>query len=336
MDVTQVGLFSDELIRRADAERPNFTVVSADATSSLRLAAFKERYPERVFEMGISEGCALATAFGLSRTGLKVFVVGYGSFLLMRGFEVIRSYIAYHKADVIVLGGMSGLSASHDGVMHQSLEDVALMRAAEGMKIMVPSDELTTRAAARACLDETGPRYVRLVRREVLLPPPEGRMGPVLWRVRDGHDVLLCSYGALLEQAVEAARLLRQRGLNCSVLEVAVVAPVPSREISAAAAAFARVVVVEDHASSGGLGAVVAEALRDSPCEIRRLGAGPSAAGSGEYAAVLAAAGLSAEHIAFAASATHWDDVRPCGEVSPPAVQSISRRDAPGRPVGAP
>jgi transketolase len=305
-DTTQVGIFADELLARADATRPNFVVVSADATNSLRLSKFRERYPERVLEVGIAEGCAMAVAFGLSRSGMKVFVVGYSNFLLMRGLEVIRSYIAYHRADVSILGGMTGLTASHDGFMHQAIEDVGFMRAIEGMKIIVPSDEASTRAAAKECVVESGPNYVRLVRRNVLLPEVIDRTGPLLWRVKDGRDVLLCSFGPLLAETVSAARALRTRGLNVSVLEIGRVAPVPRGELAAAAAPFRRIVVIEDHVSSCGLAAMVADALYNMQLDIRRVGLSSCSTGSGDYESILAAAGLTSDRIVAAAADDFW------------------------------
>jgi transketolase len=298
-DTTQVGIFADELLACADPHAPNFVVVSADSCSSLRLGGFRQRFPERVVEVGIAEGCALAVAFGLSRSGLKAFVVGYSNFLLMRGLEVIRSHIAYHRADVVILGGMTGLSASHDGYMHQAIEDVGFMRVVEGMQIIVPSDEATTRSAARACVHESGPRYVRLVRREVRLPAPVRANGPLSWRIERGTDVLLCAFGPLLVEAVNAAQELHARGVEASVLEVGRVAPAPRDELATALAPFRRVVVVEDHAASSGLAAVIAEALSRGP-EIRSVALSSATLGSGEYDALLASAGLSARQIADA------------------------------------
>src|SRR5205823_1958685 len=123
-----------------------------------------------------------------------------------------------------ILGGMTGLTASYDGFMHQAIEDVGLMRALDGMEILVPSDEPTTRAAARACVESPGPRYVRLVRREVHLPPALGAIGPLSWRYRDGQDALLVSFGPLLAETIDAARSLEADGLHASVLEVGRVA----------------------------------------------------------------------------------------------------------------
>ena len=302
-DTTQVEIFADELLDCADPATPNFVIVSADATSSLRLMPFKELHPDRVFQMGVAEGCAVATAFGLSRTNLKAFVIGYANFLIMRGLEVIRSYLAYHRADVTILGGMTGLTASYDGFMHQAIEDVGLMRALDGMEILVPSDEPTTRAAARACVESPGPRYVRLVRREVHLPPALGAIGPLSWRYRDGQDALLVSFGPLLAETIDAARSLEADGLHASVLEVGRVAPPPRDELAEAAAPFARVVVVEDHLAESGLGAMVADALADTHRDIRRVGLTSRSAGSGHYEDVLREAGLTPSRIAAAATA---------------------------------
>jgi len=300
VDRTQVGVFASELTRLAQPDRPNFVLVSADSAGSLRFNAFRERHPERVVEAGIAEGCAVAVAFGLSRAGLKVFVGGYATFLLMRSVEVIRSYLAYQRADVTVIGGMTGFSASHDGYMHQAVEDIGLVRAIGGVRILVPSDDEATRAAARTCLEEPGPSYVRLVRREIALPPVVERAGALAWRVRGGSDVLICSYGQLLVEAVAAAHALSAQKIGTSVLEVGCIAPLPVEELRAALAPFRRVWLVEDHDSASGLGAAIVESLAETPLAVRRLGVSIRALQSGTYEAALEAAGLTARQIAQA------------------------------------
>lgn len=294
-DTTQMGIFASELTKHAEGGQANFVLVSADSSSSLRFSAFRQRYPERVIEVGIAEGCAMAVSFGLARAGLKVFVGGYANFLLMRSLEVIRSYVAYHRADITILGGMAGFTASHDGYMHQAVEDVGLMRLVGNIRILLPSDEETTRAAARGCLDEPGPCYVRLVRRQLELPPPLAVVGPLVWRVKRGDDVLLCSHGALLGEAVVAAAEL---GVNATVLEVGRVAPMPTQELLAAARAFNLVFVIEDHDARNGVGAVVAEALTDTATRVRHLGVSTRSLQSGSYEAALLAAGLTPGQIA--------------------------------------
>jgi transketolase len=301
VDPSQVAVFADEVFRHALTKPPNFVLVSADSCGSLRWNAFRERFPERVIEVGIVEGCAMAVAFGLARTGLKVFVAGYSTFLLFRGIEVMRSYVAHQRADVTILGGMSGLSASHDGFMHQSVEDIGLLQNIEGMSVIVPSDATSTRLAAQLCLTEPGPRYVRLVRREVSLPRSEPLARGLGFRHRGGNDVVICSYGPLLETSLEAALALGQRGVGTSVLEVGLLAPLPAAELAAAVQAFNRIIVVEDHLPTTGLGALLTAAVDRDAHRIRRLGISPSRAASGAYGEVLAAAGLDAGAIVRAA-----------------------------------
>lgn len=303
VDNTQVAAFADELLAHADPQRANFVVVSADSSKSLRFHGFCTKYPDRIVEVGIAENCAIATAFGISYSGLKVFVTGYAAFLLFRGLESIRSYVAYHNADVTILGGMAGLSASHDGFMHQAVEDIGLLRAVEKLEILVPSDEQTARAAARTCLMQPGPRYVRLARREVCLPSPVHEAWPFCWRRAEGHDVLLCAYGPILERCVSAANLLAERGIRSSILEVGRILPFPYQQFRDATQAFSRIVVVEDHLSSTGLASMIAELLRNSDQVVVRVGLEAGVMVSGEYHEALDHAGLSIENIVAAATA---------------------------------
>lgn len=296
---TQIDQFAAALEASADAGAARFAVVSADATGSFRLTGLRDRHPERVIDVGIAEANAVAMAYGISRTGVKVFVVGFASFLLTRGYEALRSYVAYHRADVTLLGGMTGLSASYDGFMHQPIEDVGLARSVP-VEILIPSDEAVTRMVADCCLSEPGPRYVRLVRRAVSLPPGEAANadGALVWRVRSGDDVLLCASGAVLEQTVGAAERLVAAGAGSSVLEIARVAPSPAAELRAIAAPFGRIVVVEDHVTSTGLATAVREALSEPAERVRAIGVTIDELGSGAYEDVMAAAGLASTTIA--------------------------------------
>src|SRR5687768_11467430 len=121
---TQLEAFVQVVVESAAPDHPDFVVVCCDSTRSFRLEQFAQRLPERVIDVGVAEAAAVGIAYGLASQGVKVFVAGFANFLVLRALEPIRSYLAYHAADVTLLGGMAGISASHDGVMHHATEDL--------------------------------------------------------------------------------------------------------------------------------------------------------------------------------------------------------------------
>jgi transketolase len=299
--VTQLEAFVTVLTDAAAAGRRDFVVVSCDAVRSFRFERFERVAPRQLIDVGIAEASAVVVAYGLWRTGLKVFVVGFASFVVMRALEAIRSYLAYHEADVTVVGGMAGLSAARDGFMHHATEDVGVLRAIPGMRVMVPSDAQSARAAAASCLASRGPRYVRLVRRQVDLGDSEAAADaawtPLRWRGAPAGDMLVCVTGPLLAQVCSAAAQLRRHGVRVAVLEVCDLAPFPAEQVRAACAGFLTVVVCEEHQPEGALGTAVQEALAPDGLSVVRFDLGGVEAGSGDYDDLLRAAGISAERL---------------------------------------
>ncbi|WP_030159900.1 transketolase C-terminal domain-containing protein [Streptomyces sp. NRRL S-244] len=302
-DESQLEAFThalcDELLRGPDP----FVIITCDATLSFRLGDFARRHPHLVVDVGVAEATAVAAAFGMWRAGFKVVVAGFAAFLSLRALEPIRSLVALHGADVTFLAGMTGLSAGRDGAQHHATEDAALLRAVPGIEVVAPSDTDSARALAAYCAGRPGPRWVRLVRRPVPLgetPDAARPWSPVRRLTPQVGQVLLCAHGALCEQAQQAARILIERhGIAAAALEVGRLSPTP-RELSAALAGFPLVLACEDQYRPGALASALDEALAEADGPRSRvvrcdLTASP---GSGDYADLLFAAGLTAEQLA--------------------------------------
>ena len=298
--MTQMEAFVNSLTDMADPKVINFVIVTCDSKRSFRLEAFAERYPDRIIDAGIAEASAVCTAFGLSQGGFKVFVAGFASFVVLRALEPIRSYISYHKADVTILGGLAGFSASHDGIMHHSNEDISLLRCLPNLRISVPSDNYSASSLARKCLFTTGPHYVRLVRRKIELCSTADHQAwcPMRWRLKYGNQVVICSYGPILEQAMKASVLLNDiHNIKTSVLEVSQIAPLTRNEILQTVQPFPIIVVCEDQSVPGGLGGALKESLHASGLVIRQIGMNMASVGSGSYDDLLIAYGLDTNSI---------------------------------------
>jgi transketolase len=300
---TQLGTFIATIFEELDRGATAFHIVACDAVRSFRMSDHAGRHPGRVMDVGVTEAAAVAIAYGLWRTGVKVFVTGFANFLALRALEPIRSLVAYHDADVTLLGAMAGLTAARDGFMHHCTEDAALLSAIPGLAVLAPSDEASTRALARRCLAEPGPRYIRLVRRPVrmraAIQPDHDGWQPLRWRGESEGEVALCASGATAEHACAAATILdREHGVRAAVLEVGQIAPFPADAVRKRLAGFECVATCEEHQPTGGLGDATQTALSGSGVPLLRLDLAGTYPGSGSYRELLRASGLAPDQIA--------------------------------------
>jgi transketolase len=256
-------------------ENPNVVVLDADLSKSTKTANFKKHFPERFFDMGVAEQNMIGTAAGLAAAGKIAFASSFAVFASGRAFEQVRNSVAYPALNVKIGASHAGITVGEDGGSHQSVEDIALMRALPNMTIFVPADAVETRAAVRTAAKIDGPVYIRL-----------GRMGvPVLHgedfqfvpgkavTLRQGRDVTVAACGIMVPAALEAAAMLADEGIRAGVLDVHTIKPLDVEAIVAAAKATGAVVTAEEHNIIGGLGSAVAEALGEHfPVPMQRVG----------------------------------------------------------------
>ena len=244
---------------------PRVVVLDADLYYSTRTAAFRQAFPERFFDMGIAEADMVSTAAGMAASGLIPFCNSFAIFLTARCYDQIRIQIAYPSLPVILAGSSAGLTQGPDGASHQSLEDVALMRALPNMRVIAPADAVETRAVVQALPALGGPVYLRLGRYPVpdLHPPDYAFELGQATKLRSGDDVALFAYGHMVAVAVEAAASLGRQGVQARVLNMASLKPLDGEAVVAAAEACRLLVTIEEHSIIGGLGSAVAEILAE-------------------------------------------------------------------------
>jgi transketolase len=256
-------------------ENPNVVVLDADLSKSTKTANFKKHFPERFFDMGVAEQNMIGTAAGLAAAGKIAFASSFAVFASGRAFEQVRNSVAYPALNVKIGASHAGITVGEDGGSHQSVEDIALMRALPNMTIFVPADAVETRAAVRTAAKIDGPVYIRL-----------GRMGvPVLHgedfqfvpgkavTLRQGRDVTVAACGIMVPAALEAAAMLAHQRIRARLLAVHTIKPLDVEAIVAAAKATGAVVTAEEHNIIGGLGSAVAEALGEHfPVPMQRVG----------------------------------------------------------------
>jgi transketolase len=259
------------------AKDPKIVFVSADSVKAARATAFVERYPERYFEAGIAEQSALAMAAGLASCGLKPYVITYGGFITMRACEQFRTFIAYPGLDVKLIGLNGGLiGGEREGVTHQALEDLAIVRSFPGVTLLAPADGAECYKATMALAMTTGPAYMRVGsgrEHEVFPKNIDFEIGKIRIVKEYGRDVALFANGFIFDRVLKAADRLKAEGVNVTVAEVASLKPVDVEGIVGILKACGAAVTIEDHMVIGALGSLIAEvAAENCPTPLVRLG----------------------------------------------------------------
>jgi transketolase len=295
--------FAEELIELARADE-RIVAVCNDSVSSSNLGEFRSIFPERMFNVGIAEQNMVGVAAGLANAGLIPFVCAASPFLTGRATEQIKADVAYSRANVKLVGMSPGVSYGELGPTHHSIEDIAWMRALDGLPIVTPADEDQTREAVRWAAGYLGGAFLRIGRFKV--PSVSDDQKPafafgVANTVRAGEDLTIIASGVTVSRALAAAELLAVQQISARVLNISTICPLDSELVIAAARDTGRIVVAEESVSRGGLGGAVAELLAESvPVPMRLVGVNTFApTGSVEF--LLEHFGLSPEGIAAAA-----------------------------------
>lgn len=281
-------------------------VLDADLAGATMTKYFKAACPERFFDCGIAEGNMMNIGAGLSTMGLVPFCSTFAMFGAGRAYEQIRNSIAYPKFNVKICCSHAGVSVGEDGGSHQAIEDIGLMRMIPGMTVIVPADAKEARKATFALAAFKGPAYMRLAR--LATPvfdeeyPFEIGKANVL---REGKDVAVFACGLMVNEALEAAKLLAAEGIEISVINVHTIKPIDEVCVSEYAAKCGNVVTVEEHSVIGGLGDAVAGVLMGKiNCKFLKIGVNDQFGQSGKAADVLREYGLTADQIAAKIKAT--------------------------------
>ena len=285
--------------------RPDLVVLDADVGDSTRLARFKDVDPQRFFQVFIAEQLLVGAAIGFSIRGWTAVAGSFGTFLL-RAADIVRM-AAVGGTPLRLIGSHAGASIGSDGPSQMGLEDVAMFRAIDGAAILQPSDANQAARLLEAMLDWPGLSYLRVLRGETIVRTPvesDVRIGGSREIGASPQDRLaIIASGVTVDEAVQAAVLLRADGIRARVIDAYSIKPLDAETVAAALAAVdGRVVVVEDHRPEGGLGSAVAEAMAERGAAIRmRHLAVRAMPGSAEPAEQRAAAGIDARAIREAA-----------------------------------
>lgn len=275
-------------------------VLDADLAGATMTKYFKAAHPDRFFDCGIAEANMMNIGAGLSTMGLIPFCSTFAMFGAGRAYEQIRNSIAYPKFNVKICCSHAGVSVGEDGGSHQSVEDIGLMRLVPGMTVIVPADAKEARKAVFVLAEFQGPAYMRLARLatpvfEEDYPFEIGKANVM----REGKDAAVFACGLMVNEALEAAKLLAAEGVEISVINVHTIKPIDAACVTEYAEKCGNVVTVEEHSVIGGLGDAVADVLMGKVnCKFRKIGVNDQFGQSGKAAEVLREYGLTADQIA--------------------------------------
>lgn len=264
--------FITGLLERASADRDILFI--SDEYGAPALDRFREILPGQFINAGISEQNIISVAAGLATGGKKVFVYSIASFITLRCFEQLKLDLCCHKLPVTIVGVGTCYAYSQDGPTHHATEDIAVMRALAGMEIYSPSDAQLAHELVDISLNTTAPSYIRLDK-GIFSPLSEEKTD---WDrgfriLRTGGDLCIVSTGIMVHRALEVAEKLAVQGIRASVIDLFKLKPIGESHIIETFRSFNRVVSIEEHTITGGLGSILAELIVDNglPVRLKRI-----------------------------------------------------------------
>ena len=285
-----------------EIEDEDIVVLDADLSSSTKTDMFKEKYPNRFFELGISEADMIGTAAGMATCSKKPFVATFAAFATGRVYDQIRCSIAYPNLNVKIIGTHAGITVGEDGATHQMLEDINLMRAMPNMVVVSPSDDIQAKALIKQLAEYEGPAYVRLSRMKTPviyegLTEDNFEIGKGI-QIGKGTDATIFATGDLLSEALKAQKLLKKANYDVRVVDIHTIKPIDEELIIKCAQETNKLYSLENHSITGGLGTAIAEVLCNKyPHQLTRFGMENEFGRSGTPADLLKYYKLDAESI---------------------------------------
>lgn len=289
-----------ETLAKLGEKYPQIVVMDADLAKSTKSELFAKKFPDRFFEMGISEANMIGAGAGMAVSGKVPFICSFGAFVTGR-FDQIRMSVSYTRAPVRIVGTHAGVGIGEDGHSQMALEDLACMRALPEMAVLQPGDDIETAALVEELVTYPHPAYLRLTRQNV----PRVHKADTKFKIgrihalKPGKDALVLGTGGVLHHALEAAVELEKQGINCEVANVSSIKPLDTDFLREALKRHKKFITVEDHYIIGGMGGAVAEFLAgEGAGKLHRIGVDDEFGQSGTPEALYEAYGLNTAHLA--------------------------------------
>jgi transketolase len=293
-----------EGILEAGRKNPNVVALTADLLGSMKLNAFIKEFPDRFVQCGIAEANMIGIAAGLTIGGKIPYTTTFANFSTGRVYDQIRQSVAYSGKNVKICASHAGLTLGEDGATHQILEDIGLMKMLPGMTVIVPCDFNQTKAATMAIADYEGPVYLRFGRPKWPNFTPENQPFEIgkAQVLNEGNDISIFACGHLVWIAIEAGRILEEKGYSVEIINIHTIKPLDEAAVIRSITKTGCAVTAEEHNVLGGLGDSIAQvAARNHPIPIEYVGTNDTFGESGKPMELLTKYGLDAAHIVAAA-----------------------------------
>ncbi|PKP33033.1 MAG: transketolase [Bacteroidetes bacterium HGW-Bacteroidetes-16] len=283
---------------------PAVVALVADLTGSLKMEAFAEEFPERFYQMGISEANMMGVAAGLATGGFIPYTGTFANFSTGRVYDQIRQSIAYSEKNVKICASHAGVTLGEDGATHQILEDIGLMKMLPGLTVINPCDYNQTKMATIAIADYQGPVYLRFGRPKVanFIPSDSEFIIGKGILMTEGTDVTIVATGHLVWKALEAAKELHLQGIEAEVINIHTIKPLDTELLLKSIMKTGCVVTAEEHQRNGGLGDSVAQMLSlEFPAPMEYVAVNDQFGQSGTPEELMQVYGLDTEDVVLAA-----------------------------------
>lgn len=285
-------------------QNPDVVALCADLTGSLKMNDFEDAFPERFFQVGIAEANMMGLAAGLTIGGKIPFTGTFANFSTGRVYDQIRQSIAYSDKNVKICASHAGLTLGEDGATHQILEDIGLMKMLPGMTVINPCDYNQTKAATMAIAAHYGPVYLRFGRPKMPIFTPDDQkfeIGKALHLI-NGTDVTIFATGHLVWKSIEAAEILKAKGISAEVINIHTIKPLDEEAVLDAVSKTGCAVTAEEHQRHGGLGDSIAQLLaRKNPTPLEMVAVNDSFGESGTPAELMTKYGIDTADVVKAA-----------------------------------
>lgn len=274
-------------------------VLNADVSKATKTEGFGKAFSERYLNVGISEQNMTGIAAGLARLGFIPVMSTFACFAPGRCYDQIRQSVAYSNLNVKIASTHPGLSIGMDGAIHQSLDDISLMRELPNLVVLTPSDEIDTRKAIVKAVEHYGPVYIRIGRMEcpnLFKEQWDFEIGKG-YTIKDGKDVTLIAHGSMVSVIYDAAVKLQKEGVDARVINMCSIKPIDKEIIINAAKETSGIITMEDHFLYGGLFSSVCEVTAgQNPCIVKGIGVNDRFGESGKPRDLYEKYGLTVEH----------------------------------------
>lgn len=283
-------------------ENKDVVALCADLTGSLKMNDFENENPDRFFQVGIAEANMIGIAAGMTIGGKIPYTGTFANFSTSIVYDQIRQSVAYSGKNVKICASHAGLTLGEDGATHQVLEDIGMMKMLPGMTVINPCDYNQTKAATKAIANHKGPVYLRFGRPKVPVFMNEPFVIGKAIQLQDGSDVSIFATGHLVWEALEACKVLAEKGISAEIINIHTIKPLDEKAVLDSANKTKCVVTAEEHMKNGGLGDSIAQVIsNNNPMPIEYVAVNDSFGESGTPDQLMEKYGLNADAIVAAA-----------------------------------